>query len=228
MLKFQNGNKKLAKGIYTFSLPAGHSCPFANNCLSKADRETGKITDGDNTEFRCFAAMAESTYTNVRNARWHNYDLLKPISNNVDKMAELINNSLPKKATMIRVHVSGDFFNQTYFDAWMQVAMLNPDKLFYAYTKSIKYWMDRQDCIPSNFKLTASFGGKLDNLIEENNLKAAKVVYSKQEAEDLGLFIDKDDSLAYGSDNSFALLIHGVQKAGSKASKAVQLLKTSA
>jgi hypothetical protein len=143
-------------------------------------------------------------------------------------MVELINNSLPKKATMIRAHVSGDFFNQTYFNAWMKVAMLNPEKLFYAYTKSIKYWLNRQDLIPENFKLTASFGGKLDNLIGENNLKAAKVIYSKQEAEDLGLFIDKDDSLAYGSDNSFALLIHGIQKAGSKASKAVQLLKANA
>ncbi len=29
LLKFQKGNAKLDKSIHTFSLPAGHSCPFA-------------------------------------------------------------------------------------------------------------------------------------------------------------------------------------------------------
>ena len=31
---------------YTFSLPSGYSCPGASECLSKADKDTGKITDG--------------------------------------------------------------------------------------------------------------------------------------------------------------------------------------
>ena len=140
LLKFQQGNAKLGKNIYTFSLPAGHSCPFANDCLSKADKLTGKLTDGPNTQFRCFAASAEAVYPNVRIARWHNFDLLKKLNSNESK--DLILQSLPKKANIIRIHVSGDFFNESYFMAWLQVAKLRPNVLFYAYTKSLIYWVN--------------------------------------------------------------------------------------
>src|SRR4051812_39336424 len=75
-LKFGQGNAKLDDGIHTFSLPAGHFCPFADKCLSKADRETGRITDGPDTEFRCFSASNE-VRGSVRAARWHNADLLR-------------------------------------------------------------------------------------------------------------------------------------------------------
>jgi hypothetical protein len=227
LLKFQNGNKKLNSKIFTFSLPAGWACPFAHNCLSKTNPETGKLTDGEFTEFRCFAAMAEATYPTVRKARWYNFDLLKPLMNNIDSMVDLIQKSIPSKATIIRIHVSGDFFNQNYFDAWLKVAANNPNVLFYAYTKSIPYWINRLTSInnTTNFKLTASIGGKHDDLVQTNNLKYAQVVYSKEEAKELNLLIDTDDSLAYSQNNSFALLIHGVQPKGSKASIALSNIK---
>ena len=76
-LSFGLGNAKLSKAIATFSLPAGHSCPFADECLSKAARITGLLADGDNCRFRCFAAANECTYPSVRAARWKNLDLLK-------------------------------------------------------------------------------------------------------------------------------------------------------
>ena len=44
MLKFSKGNAKLDGKIFSVSLPAGHSCPFANECLSKVDKDNGKIT----------------------------------------------------------------------------------------------------------------------------------------------------------------------------------------
>ena len=52
--------------IYSFSLPSGHTCPFALDCLSKADRITGKITDGLNTLFRCFQASIEAISPTAR------------------------------------------------------------------------------------------------------------------------------------------------------------------
>ena len=74
-LKFGNPNaklkqltKKLKLKLSTFSLPSGHTCPGALDCLSKADRDTGKITDGKHTEFRCFQASAEAVYPSLRNA----------------------------------------------------------------------------------------------------------------------------------------------------------------
>ena len=52
--------------IYSFSLPSGYTCPFAVDCLSKADRVTGKITDGRDTLFRCFSASDEARSPNAR------------------------------------------------------------------------------------------------------------------------------------------------------------------
>jgi hypothetical protein len=54
------------------------------------------------------------------------------------------------------------------------------------------------------------------------------VVFSEEEADRLGLEIDHDDSHAADPNwrnLNFALLIHGSQPAGSKASKALQQLK---
>jgi hypothetical protein len=223
LLKFQQGNAKLGKNIFTFSLPAGHSCPFANDCLSKADKLTGKLTDGPNTQFRCFAASSEAVYPNVRLARWHNFDLLKKLTTN--EASNLIIESLPKKANIVRVHVSGDFFNESYFLAWLQVAKLKPNVLFYAYTKSLVYWVNYIKEIPTNLVLNASEGGKLDAQISEHGLKFAKVVYSPEQAEELGLLIDHTDEAAYKTKESFALLIHGQQPKGSKASQSIKDLK---
>jgi hypothetical protein len=224
LLKFGKGNAKLSKDIYTFSLPAGHSCPFAFECKASADRSTGKIKDGKNQVFRCFAASQEALYTNTRNARWHNYDLLKGLKT-VSKMTDLIVDSLPPKAATVRVHVSGDFFSQAYFDAWMAVARIYPKKKFYAYTKSIPYWLERRDTIPKNFNLTSSKGGRTDELIDLNKLKYAEVVFTEEDAKELKLELDHDDSHAYNGKKSFGLLIHGSQRKGSSASVALSNLK---
>src|SRR5947209_4467243 len=108
-LKFGRGNAKLAGEIYTFSLPAGHACPGALQCLAKADRQTGKLQDGASQLFRCFAAGDESRYPNVRRIRWHNFDLLKGKTR--EGMSALILASLPGDAITVRLHVSGDFFS---------------------------------------------------------------------------------------------------------------------
>ena len=84
LLKFGEPNaklkkmlKKLSLKLKTFTLPAGHTCPGANECLSRADRITGKIKDGPNTLFRCFAASAEAVYPSLRKMVWHNFELIK-------------------------------------------------------------------------------------------------------------------------------------------------------
>jgi len=213
MLKFSNsGNAKL-KHIISFSIASGWSCPFADKCLSKVDPVTGKISDGKNTEFRCFSASQESLYPAVRNQRFGNFEALRKLRT-VREMANMIDKALPK------IKKNGDFFSQMYFDAWLKVARMNPDRLFYAYTKSLQYWVNRLGQIPSNLKLNASLGGRQDHLVEMYNLKFVEVCYSEAEAEEKGLEIDHDDSHAYAYDDSFALLIHGTQPKGSKASKA--------
>lgn len=226
MLKFSVGNSKLDKDIAIFSLPAGWSCPFANECFSKANRETGKITDGKQCRFRCYAASEEARLPNVRQSRWNNFEQLKGKS--TKQMAALIADmlqELPRKVKKVRIHESGDFFSQRYFDAWLQIAIANPSLIFYAYTKSMKFWVERKDSLPDNFLITASKGGKRDDLIDLYALRFSEVVYSEQEAVDKGLEIDHDDSHAFSAGPSFALLIHGTQPKGSEAGQAKQALK---
>jgi hypothetical protein len=142
-------------------------------------------------------------------------------------MAKLIIQSLPASQfnLPVRLHVSGDFFSQMYFDAWMIVAKTFSKRIFYGYTKSLLYWIKRRFEIPRNMILVASRGGKWDHLIEKYRLRYAVVVYSEAEAEKLGLRIDHDDSCVYNYNKNFALLIHGTQPAGSKASRSWTELK---
>jgi hypothetical protein len=84
-------------------------------------------------------------------------------------------------------------------------------------------WYNLRDLIPSNFYLTASHGGTLDYLIgkyPEVYKRVAHVVYTEEQASELDLEIDHDDSHCLG-DKPFALLVHGSQRAGSEASKAI-------
>jgi hypothetical protein len=221
-LSFGKGNAKLSADILTFSLPAGYTCPGAHLCQSFANRETGKIKDGKHTSFRCFAASQESAYPNVRAARWQNFEALKACKSSA-QMSELILRSLPADAKYVRIHVSGDYFSLAYLQAWLNVASQRPATIFYSYTKSAHLLAGLD--IPENFRITLSYGGKFDGLIESLGFKTARVVFDPVEAEALGLEIDHDDMHAIEGAESFALLIHGTQPAGSEASQAIKALK---
>lgn len=210
MLRFTLGNAKISGVVAIFDLPAGHTCPFAKLCKASANRNTGRITDGPDMQFRCYAASNE-IWSPTRAIRWGNFDLLKGKS--ASDMASLIANCLPE-CMRVRIHSSGDFFSQAYFDAWLTVARQFPDRIFYAYTKALPFWIKRIDSIPTNFKLVASEGGTHDALIAKYGLKHCRVVTSEAQAKELGLEIDHDDSHAWKGDANFALLIHGTQPAG--------------
>jgi len=251
MLEYSDANTKIEKlykvpelqvwtngrKIYSFDLLSGWSCPFAKECLSKV-HETGEISkagnprvklkDGKDTLFRCFSASQEALLPNVYSKRKRNYDALRGME--VNDMIHYLHTDLPTDAGIVRIHVAGDFFNADYMRAWYNVASMNPSILFYGYTKSLRYWQFhiKEYPILDNFILTASYGGRDDNLISEYGLRSAKVVFSESEANTLGLEIDSDDSHAARPDmrnQDFALLIHGVQPAGSEAAKAVSALK---
>jgi hypothetical protein len=245
MLKFSNANAKTQalandaelaeylqdnRKIYSLDLLSGWSCPHAKDCLSKAivqDNGKRKIKDGRHTQFRCFSASQEVQYTNVYNSRKHNFDSLRGL--HINDMIHELNQSMPKNAGIVRIHVAGDFFSRDYMLAWYMVASINPNVLFYAYTKSLRFWLTVNEYpILENFVLTASYGGRDDHLINEFGMRSAKVVFSEAEAEELGLEIDHDDSHAAKPslrNQDFALLIHGTQPKGSAASEALRALK---
>lgn len=227
VLRFNTNNAKLRKThTAAFSLPAGYTCPGACDCLAWFDRDDNKLYDGPNTQFRCFAASLEAAFPSVRASVDKNLAILKQ-AKTVEKMSTVIESSLPALFFRnIRVHADGDFFNQTYFMAWMEVARRNPNRLFYAYTKNLPVWVKLRALVPENFVLTASRGGKWDSMIEPHGLRSATVVFHPEEAERLGLEIDHDDSLARANDGrDFALLLHGVQPANSKPAAALKRMR---
>ena len=184
--------------IYSLDLLSGYSCPSANECLSKAIIVDGKrkIKDGPNTKFRCFSASQEVQYNGVYNLRKHNFDTLRGL--HVNDMIHELNQAMPDNLGICRIHVAGDFFNSDYMFAWINMAMMHPDRLFYAYTKSLKYLLKYREYTEQvhNLVLTASRGGRDDSLIKSEMLREAIVVFSEAEAEEKGLTIDHDDSHA--------------------------------
>ena len=102
LLKMSKGNKKL-KNTLIFDLPAGKTCPMANECWSyvvmNAQGKT-ELKDGENNIFRCYAASQENQYPNVYKARKYNHDLiLKSLKNDngiKSNTIDLVNKSIQK------------------------------------------------------------------------------------------------------------------------------------
>ena len=72
----------------------------------------------------------------------------------------------------------------------LEVARQRPRTVFYCYSKAVPFFVRRLGVVPTNFLLTASYGGTHDYLIEQHQLRYAKVVLSQAEADVLGLEID--------------------------------------
>ena len=187
--------------VYSISLLSGFSCSFASDCQTYAVEnkitKKRKVVDGKKAKYRCFSAIQETQYDNTYNQRKHNLDSILAIRNDVEKITDLIMdslenpvdennlNSLPKNADYIRVHVGGDFVTSEYMLAWFNVARIYPNIKFYAYTKAIGWMQDNEDMRAKNFRMIASVGGKQDHLIIKLSLsqKFLNIVRSKKQVE---------------------------------------------
>jgi len=220
--------------VYSLDLSAGHSCPGAKQCLSRAvprddDPTRFRILDGPHCDYRCFSASQEVQYPSTRAMRWHNYQCLRQMRGK-NQCYRLLADSLPDNCGVLRYHVAGDFFKLSYLHGALLLAQARPDVLFYGYTKSLRFLLNLPMYNPHygifhnpNFLLTASWGGKWDHLIGDLGIRSARVVKSVEKAGMLP--IDHDDSHAATIGGHFALLIHGTQPAGSDSAKALQALK---
>ena len=238
VLGFSKNNAKLEWPY--FSLPAGYTCPFATVCKNFPAKWEGpikggkfkrpaswdkNIKPGPQAEIMCYAARAQGQYPGANVQAFKNLDLLKKMKTK-EKMANLIIKSMEyhglANTDILRIHEAGDFFSQDYLDAWIEVAKRMPQTLFYAYTVSLPYYMARKDSLPKNFKMIASMDKNNEQFILDNGLRYSRVVGSEEEARELGLPIDVDDSIAWGSDDNFALVIHGSQPKGSEAAETLK------
>ncbi len=109
-----DGNMKV--DVPTWSLPAVLTCPTSSATCRR----------------RCYARKAEYLHPHVRTSRFLNLVYsLNPYF--IDLMSEAIER---KKSWAIRIHESGDFYNQDYLDKWVAISLQFPAITFLAYTRN--------------------------------------------------------------------------------------------
>lgn len=201
------GNTKLKKTaaefgvkIFNFSIPAGNdkasgkiTCPFAGSCLSL-----------------CYAKKGMYRFGNVERALSKRYEASKQ-----ENFVSLITSELAKvkkdKQVYVRIHDSGDFYSPAYFAKWLEIARLNPNVRFYAYTKSHSFIRGNFN-LTENFDLIFSLGSKNDELINQETERHSKIFQSMEEMSAAGYsdssYLDLNATKWVTANHKIGLLIH--------------------
>jgi len=180
--------------IFNFSIPAyktksGKStCPFAGGCQKYCYAQKGNYT-----RFPIVQELMEQKYK------------ISKTNNFIPLMNEEIKK---KKATHIRIHDSGDFYSPQYLQKWVDIATQNTNVIFYAYTKSIKFFVDGL-LLPKNLKVIFSEGSKTDNLINVKKHRHARIFKNKELLLAAGYINASDNDLkAITSNKKVGLVYH--------------------
>ena len=199
-MKLLTQNAKLKKTsiennmrVLNFSLPAYKTitgktvCPFAKDCIKY-----------------CYAQKGNYKYPSVIKGLNNRYELSKT-ADFVPKMNATI---ILERPTHVRIHDSGDFYSIAYLNKWVTIANDNKDVIFYAYTKSIKFFIDGLK-LPKNLKIIFSEGSKTDDLINVNKHRHARIFKSKELLQAAG-YIDasNNDLKAITSNKRVGLVYH--------------------
>lgn len=139
---FSLGNRKLPETTAIFSLPVLLTCPVTTSLCKRY----------------CYAKIAEARYEKVRKHRKHNY-LLSLQDNFISTIINEIKRLNPKA---VRIHESGDFYNQEYFNKWVTIAK-HFTIPFYTYTRVAGLNINKK---PSNFIVRLSADKKSTNLLK--------------------------------------------------------------
>jgi hypothetical protein len=132
---FGQGNDKIKKAL-VWSLPSRTTCPGATDICKAV----------------CYAKATEEFHHNVvPQARERNFKLSK----RRDFTALIIDALKRRRLRALRIHESGDFYNQEYLNKWVEIMKARPDFLFWAFTKS--YMLDWTEALKlPNLKLRSS------------------------------------------------------------------------
>jgi hypothetical protein len=112
------GNRKLPKDIAIFNLPRLITCTDSTELCRK-------VCYAKKAERECFPACKPQRMRNLFLSYRHDF---------VESMIKEISGSGRKK---VRIHESGDFYNQEYLEKWFKIIRALPDVIFVAYTKSV-------------------------------------------------------------------------------------------
>lgn len=218
VLLISDGNSKLNKTAKILKAMTGKRTKIVSFNLPAYKSRTGKKTcvGAKDCASVCYARQGTYNFSSSVRVREDNLARLMQIYNEsgengvAQALSEIVKAS---KATHIRVHDSGDFFAAWYVRAWMKVAENNPDKVFYAYTKSVPLFL--KISVPANFVLTYSYGGVWDNQIPAD-APVARIFVSHEDLQAAG-FVDGNseemaDAYAIIGEKRIGLVYHGVKK----------------
>jgi hypothetical protein len=163
----------------------------------------------------CYAKQGTYTWSNVSPAFEARYQLSL-----TGEFVHVISDELRRrKPTHVRIHDSGDFYSMDYLHKWAWIMDQHPQIEFYAYTKAlplIRALRKTRPGVPDNFTVIYSYGGVLDNQINDDIQRHAKVFSSVEELYAAG-YVDAshDDLIAVQSPNhKIGLVYHGSKAKG--------------
>lgn len=181
----RKGNSELAQiGVYTWSIPAlsaksevagfVKTCPNAGVCAAMCYARNGRYrfsnvaaahTRNLDTYLIDRAGWVERMQKELKAKRFRPtgkpHDFSWPVRQDYQWWAQ-------SGGRAVRIHDSGDFFDDQYLADWLAVAASTPDVLFYAYTKQVASYKaaEAAGLVPSNFVCIFSMGGKQDHLVD--------------------------------------------------------------
>jgi len=118
----------------------------------------------------CYAQKGNYRYPSVVKGLNNRYNLSQ-----TDEFVPQMNATIIlERPTHVRIHDSGDFYSPEYLNKWLTIAKQNKSVIFYAYTKSIKFFTEGLT-VPTNLKIIFSEGSKIDNLIDVNKHRHARI-----------------------------------------------------
>lgn len=196
-------NSKIAKmtGVktYNWGIPAYRAANGFATCPNAAACAKG-----------CYATMGAYKFSNVAKVFENRLKLALSPRFTLVMDAEIKRRGVQR----LRIHDSGDFFNEEYLNRWLGIIRANPTCQFYAYTKMVslfkQYAVD--GLIPSNFIVIYSYGGVEDKLIDRNTDRHSWVFSSIDALQIAGYAAaNVDDSVALGDNPKIGLVYHGTK-----------------
>ncbi len=96
----------------------------------------------------------------------------------------MVKEIIDRNLKVIRIHESGDFYSQEYFNKWRTIANTCPDVTFYAFTKAFELDFSKA---PENLVIIQSYGSKYDEKI--NPFKNTSRVVEKEDEINKGEYL---------------------------------------
>lgn len=172
--------------VFNFGIPAQDTCLWAGECKKY-----------------CYASKGAYIWSNVKPTFEHRLEVTKQ-----DNFPQVMTSEIVRrKADVIRIHDSGDFYSREYLHKWFKVMESLPHVKLYAYSKSLPLLQGER--LPDNFTLIKSEGGKRDDLIDASADRHARIFNSEAELLASGYAnASENDLIAIGTNPKIGLIAH--------------------